>query len=502
MIYHRNIRHLFLAALLSCVTSSPMITAFGQTPTPTPKPVPTPKRGKPVLDVPVPKRGKPVIDKEDGPAPEIVTVIKEIKPNEGALVLFAIPGAKVTLIHIRSNEKEGEPRNYNLPKDSNTLNLYPLAPGKYKIIVEHPDYNLYTETKPINKGKPTPITPTLISKYGSINVVGAPTGAKILLDGSEPDPANTKSTGEAITIDRVPVGTHQLKVSKEGYVDREDRPEVRPGKDTPVSANLERATVTVIFESAPGAEVYIDSQKRGTVLPEGQVTIPLLPGLHTARVTKDGYDDWKEEITLSLENRSVKKKVILLPTPESGEGDWTPEYGPKRWSQESKKWTFDNTAAHISGDAVVLYATDENRDYNFYKSFTLTFRLLFDGKGAAWVIRAKDRNNYYLFELNGSQSTNPNTLIFYNYRDGVPKEIDRKMIPGKLVKDDQFRITVEARGDKFIVWLYTNSNPTSDSKGNPIGNFQDKSFSAGGVGFRSKDGIEMLLKFFNIRPEK
>src|ERR1051326_1423524 len=354
MIYYRSLWHLFVTVLIACVASSLLITAFGQTPTPTPtpKPIPTPKRGRPVLPDPVPKRGKPVIDKEDGPAPEIVTVIKEIKPNEGALVLFAIPGAKVTLIHIRSNEKEGEPRNYNLAQDNNTLNLYPLAPGKYKIIIEHPDYNLYTETQAINKGKPTAITPPLVSKYGWINVVGAPTGARILLDGREPDPAHTKSTGEAITIERVPVGTHQLKIAKEGYADRDDQPEVLPGRGTPVSANLERANITVIFESVPGAEVYVDNQKRGTVLPEGQVTITLLPGAHTARVTKDGYDDWKEEMTLSLENRSVKKKVALLPTPESGEGDWTPEYGSKRWSQESKKWKFDNTAAHISGDAV------------------------------------------------------------------------------------------------------------------------------------------------------
>lgn len=501
MIYYRSILRLSLAALLACVLSGLLVTLFGQTPTPTPKPLPTPKRGKPISPDPVPKRGRPVIEKEDGPAPEIVTVIKEVKPNEGALVLFAVPGAKVTLIQIRSNGKDGAARDYNLAQDNNTLNLYPLAPGKYKITIEHPDYNPYTETKTISIGKPTSITSALVSKFGSINIVGAPAGAKILLDGKEPDSAYTRATGEAITLDRVPVGAHRLKISKEGYADREDQPEVLPGRSTPVSANLERATITVIFESVPGAEVYIDNQKRGTILPEGQVTISLLPGSHTARVTKDGYDDWKEGMTLSLENRSVKKKVTLIPIPESKEGDWLPDYGNKRWTQKSTKWDFDKETALIKGDAIELYATDQNRDYNFYQSFNLVFRLKFD-KGAAWVVRAKDRSNYYLFELNGPQRPNPNTLIFYIYRDGVPKELDRKIIPGNLVKDDQFRITVEARGDKFTVWLHTNRNPTSDSRGNPIGNFQDKTFSTGGVGFCGKDGIEISLKSFIINPDK
>jgi len=136
------------------------------------------------------------------------------------------------------------------------------------------------------------------------------------------------------------------------------------------------------------------------------------------------------------------------------------------------------------------------------RAFTLTFRLQFDGKGAAWVIRAKDRSNYYLFETQwAAERQSEHAHLLYLPRR-VPKEIDRKVIPGKLAKDDQFRVTVEARGDKFIVWLYTNSNPTPTVKAIRSGIFKINPSLLAGVGFRSKDGIEMLLKFFNIRPEK
>lgn len=501
MVDHRSIFQLSCMALLACAINSLLMTAFGQTATPTPKLIPTPDRGGAVPSIPKPKRGEAIIEKEDSPEsrPNKEVKIKVVTPNEGALVLWIVSEATVTLTSLQ-NQKEGARRNYDLSQ-GNKLTIPLISPGKYKISVSHPDYNLFTDTITIVKGAPTALAvlPLLVSKYGSINVVGAPAGAKIWLDSRELDP---QSIGETITIERVPVGKHQLKVSKEGYDELNKPLEVFPGKPTPFSAKLDPATITVIFDSEPGAKLYVNNEEKGAVQVDRKVKVSLLPGPHRVRLTKEGYEDWKKEITLSLENRTVTESIALTPIPESAEGDWTPEYGSKRWTSESGSWQFDSVGALIRRDVAVFYKTEEKREFNFYKGFTLTFRFQFDGQGAAWVARAKDRNNYYLFELNGPQSANPGTLIFYIYRDGVLKEQDRKKVPGKLAKDDQFKITLEARGNQFIVWLYTNSNPTSDSKGNKIGIFQDEAFPIGGVGFRSKDGLEMLLKFFNIISDK
>jgi PEGA domain len=495
MTHHRGILGLFIASLIACAVGSLPIQSLGQ------------KRGEAVVpgSAPArPKRGEAIIEKEDSPEskPNKEVKIKVVTSSEGALVLWIVSDATVTLTSLR-NKNEGPPRNYDLGQ-GNKLTIPLISPGRYKISVSHPDYILFTDTITIVKGAPTALAvlPLLVSKYGSINVVGAPPGAKILLNGKGLDPANIKLTGEAITIDRVPVGKHQLKISKEGYDDLNKPLEVFPGKQTPFSAKLDSATVTVIFDSEPGAKLYVNNEEKGTVQADRKVKVSLPPGSYQVQLTKDGYEDWKKEIALSLEQRTVAESIPLTPTPESTEGDWTSEYGSKRWTSGSRNWKFDNTGARINGDAAVLYKTEEKREFNFYRGFTLTIHFQFDGKGAAWVARAKDRNNYYLFELNGLQSANPGTLIFYIYRDGVPRELDRKKVPGKLAKDDQFRITLEARGAQFIVWLYTNSNPTSDSKGNKIGIFQDEAFSIGGVGFRGKDGTEMLLKSFNVLTVK
>ena len=495
MMRHRRMLRLFIASLLACAGGCLPVQALGQ------------KRGEAVIPDTAParpKRGEAIIEKEDPSEskPNKEVRIKVVTPNEGALVLWIVSEATVTLTPLQ-NKNEGAPRNYNLGQ-GNKLTIPLVSPGRYKISVSHPDYNVFIDTITIVKGAPTALAvlPLLVSKYGSINVVGAPAGAKILLDGLDLDPASAKSTNDAITIDRVPVGKHQLKVFKEGYDELNTPLEVFPGKPTPLSAKVEPAVVTVIFDSEPGAKLYVNNEEKGAAQADRKVKVSLLPGSYRVRLTKEGYEDWKKEITLSLQNRTVTESIPLTPIPESAEGDWTPEYGSKRWSSEPGNWKFDSTGARIKGDSVVLYATEAKREFNFYKSFTLTFHFQFDGRGAAWVARAKDRNNYYFFELNGPQSANPGALIFYVCRDGVLKEQDRKRVPGKLVKDDQFRITLEAHGNQFIVWLHTNTNPTSDSRGNRIGIFQDEAFPIGGVGFRGKDGTEMLLKSFNVISDK
>ena len=495
MIHPRSCLRALIASVLVCAVSGLLVQALGQ------------KRGDVVIPESAParpKRGEAIIEKED-PAeakPNIEIIVKVVTPNEGALVLWVVAKATVTLTPLQ-NMKEGRSRNYNLG-EGNRLTIPLISPGKYKIRVSHPDYNPFTETVDVLKGVPTSlaVVPLLVSKYGSINVVGAPSGAKLSLDGKEADPANTRSNGETITIDRVPVGRHELKVSKEGYDDLNKPLEVFPGKPTSLSAKLDPATVTVTFDSEPGAKLYVNNEEKGAVQADRKVKVSLLPGLYRVRLTKEGFEDWKKEIRLSLENRTLAESIALTPISASAEGDWTPEYGSKRWTPESRNWKFDNTGARITGDAAVLYATEEKREFNFYRDFTLTFHFLFDGKGAAWVARAGDRNNYYLFELNGPQNANPGTLIFYVCHDGTLKEQDRKKVPGKLTKDDQFRITLEAHGNQFTVWVYTNSNPTSNNKGNRIGIFQDEVFPIGGVGFRGKSGIEMLLKSFKIEPAR
>ncbi|MGH9767437.1 MAG: PEGA domain-containing protein [Blastocatellia bacterium] len=508
MNFHRSILYLSLAGLLACAISEPLVMAFGQPSTP--KPAPTPKRGASTSPEPKPKRGEPIIEKvgPPGPGPNKEVIIKVVTPNEGALVLWVVPEATVTLIPLQNGKKVGSPRGYDLGQ-GDTLTFPLISPGKYRINVVHPDYNLFTDTITIAKGKPTALAllPLLVSKYGSINVVGAPPGARILLDGKELDPGNAKSTGEEITIARILVGKHKLKVSKEGNDDLERELDVLPGETVSIPANLVRVMVAVTFNSEPGAKLYVDDEEKGTVDPTTRkVKVSLRPGSYRARMTKEGYETWENGITLSAERRNVEETVTLLPIPESKEGFWATSMGSQGWFPKRTGWEFGKTGARIAGDGVALFATEENRDFNFYKDFTMTVDLrLANGKSVAWVARAKDLSNYYLFEINGPQSDKRNKFIFYVCRDGVCAAKAEQDVLDKInPQGDDLTIVFEARGDQFTTRLSVGSAPKvtiapNQIAGDILGIFRDRSFSIGGVGFCGKAGVEALLVFLNIR---
>jgi hypothetical protein len=490
MIHPRgSLRLLFTALLLASLS---LIPALGQ------------KRGEatiPERKPAQPKRGEAVIEREEAPGPSAGKVnIKVVTPNEGALVLWVVPEATVTLTPLR-NQQEGRPREYDLGS-GNKLTIPLISPGQYKLSVKHADYDLFTETITIAKGAPTALLPGLVSKYGSINLVGAPAGAKVWLDGQELDPAKLKSAGEEITIPRVPVGKHRLKVSKEAHVDLEkDELEVFPGESTAVSAKLELATVTVTFESMPGAEVYIDNQKRGAIQPEGQVVITLLPGSYLARVVKDGYEATEAALELTLAERRPVKRVELTPIAESSEASLDFNLGMRQWYPAPSQWRIESGSfrgLRVSGDELALFkGATESRRFNVYFDFKLVLDLRFlNGKGAAWIIRAKDPQNYYLLELAAAQSENQRKQIYFSIcRDGrcevnksfpLPAEIDQPRAALHLV--------VTAQGSKFQVTL------DAGNGSNVIGNFADATFAYGGIGLRAVNGLEMLVQNLVIIP--
>jgi hypothetical protein len=415
-----------------------------------------------------------------------------VRANKGYLSVVAVPTASVTLTPLPANQKKGRAIKETIKDEDGSLNLINLFPGKYKIAIEHQDYHPYSETIQIDPARPETFVALnkMVSKYGEIRIGGAPPDAKVFLDDSAINPTR---------LAKVPVGKHRLRISKDGYVDFTEEIEVLPGKLTFVAAQLELAMVTLDLTSQPDARVYIGSEEKAIIPSGGNVTIPLAPGRHSILVSKDGYQEWRKELTLSLANNPATERANLIPIPNSTEGDWQPSLGPRKWYPQPPGWRFDGSGALIKGDKLVLFDTESSRDFNTYRDFRLEFDVVFtNGKGVAWVARAKDPNNYYLFEVSGPQSGNP-TFHFYVCQNGKLEWKDSRPIVEKLSKPgDSFHIIFEARGNRFDTRMRIASAPSA----NPhlVGIFQDDSFSYGGVGFRGKDQSESLLQTFFVIP--
>ncbi|MGH9753999.1 MAG: PEGA domain-containing protein [Blastocatellia bacterium] len=425
-----------------------------------------------------------------------------VRENKGYLSVVAVPTAVVTLTPLTANQKRPPAAIKETVKDEDgSLNLINLLPGKYKIVIEHPDYNPYSATIQVDPARPDTFVADkkMVSKYGAISIGGAPANAKIFLDEAPVAPSRMTVENQNAVIPKVPVGKHILRITKTGYAEFKREIEVTPGKQIFVPAQLDLARVTLNLRSEPGAKVYVGNEEKATIPSDGDVAISLAPGRHTMQVSKEGYQEWRKELTFSLENNPVIERANLIPIPNSTEGDWQPSLGARKWRPQPAAWRFDATGAHIKGDQLVLFHTDANRDFNTYRDFKLEFDVVFtNGKGVAWVARAKDRNNYYLFEISGPQSGKP-VFNFYVCQDGKLELKDSRLIVEKMDRPgDSFHIIFETSGGRFDTRMTSNIAPSA----NPhlIGISQDNSFSYGGVGFRGKDQSEALLQTFFIIP--
>lgn len=425
-----------------------------------------------------------------------------VRANKGYLSVVAVPAAVVTLTPILANQRKAQTIKETVKDEDGSLNFINLLPGKYNLTIEHPDYDPYSTTIQLDPARLDTFVALnkMVSKYGEIRIGGAPANAKIFLDDSPLTPSKLKVENQNTVISRVPVGKHRLRISKEGYADFNREIEVAPGpRQTFVSAQLELARVTLNLTSEPGARVYVENEEKAIIPSNGDVAIPLAPGRHAVRVTKEGYQEWKKELTLSLANNPVAERAMLVPIPNSTEGDWQPSLGPRKWRPQPTAWRFDASGALIRGDQLALFNTESGREFNTYRDFRLEFDVVFaNGKGAAWVARAKDRSNYYLFEITGARSGKP-MINFYICQDGKLELKDSRPIVEKIDKPgDSFHIIFEARGGRFDVNMTIASAPTVQPY--RIGIFQDDSFSYGGVGFRGKDQSEALLQTFFVIP--
>jgi hypothetical protein len=430
---------------------------------------------------------------------EFVKVI--VKPNKGYLSVVAIPAASVRLTSLPADPKKATEIKETIKDEDGSLNLINLLPGKYQILIEHQDYHPYSDTIRIDPARPETLVALnkMVSRYGVIRIGGAPSDATIFLDEAAVNPTRLPSDNQSAVIAKVPVGKHRLRIAKEGYLDFAQEIEVLPGRQSFVSAQLDLALVTLNVTSQPGARVYVESEERAVIPSDGNVMIPLAPGRHSILVSKDGYQEWRKDLTLSLANNPATERANLIPIPNSAEGDWQPSFGPRKWHPPPSDWKFDASGALIRGDKLVLFDTESSRDFNTYRDFRLEFDVVFtNGKGVAWAARAKDSDNYYLFEISGPRSGSP-TFHFYVCRNGKLEWKDSRPIVERLDKPgDSFHLLFEARGHRFDTRITIASAPSANPR--LVGIFQDDSFSYGGVGFRGKDQSESLLQTFFVIP--
>lgn len=452
------------------------------------------------------------MEREERPTTETVARKRasdniRVAPNHGALVMWLTSGAKVSLTPIPGS-KSTKPQNFNLGQNDNKLTLPSLLPSRYKLEVTHADYQPYVKEVVVGRGEIVSLLVDQVSRYGSIIVGGSPRGSKLVLDSRELGAADYQSDEQGrLVIRKVLVGKHTLKVSHQGFDDWVGNVEVKPGEPTPETAILKSATISLSVKTRAGAQVYLDNVSRGEVPQNGLIVISdLPPGSHRLSVRSDGYEQFDKELTLNLNNRSVTTDVELTPVAESSEAAIDDVNPRLNWTPDPAGWGFEKKGIVVRGSNLLLFkSANEKRQFNYYRDFTLHLGFSFEnGKGAAWIVRAKDFKNYYLFELTTSKGAGGRKMFnVYICKDG-----NLEFVKGTNVVDDIdnpkafIRIVLQARGTRFIHNIEVSTDARPELR--PLGDFTDdkNTFPIGGIGLQGLKGAETVIHQFDVIPAK
>ncbi|HET9532908.1 MAG TPA: hypothetical protein VFQ92_21315, partial [Blastocatellia bacterium] len=356
--------------------------------------------------------------------------------TNGVLFVLTQPGAARVVI----KNSQGAPVSQGVSREGEYR--VELKPGKYNVEVVAEKHLPFTGEAEVKQAQPEYVLANLTSTIGSVQIAMGtlPETAVVLIDGRKPA-SITRKPGNQIQIDNLDAGPHTLRITHQSIADYEEKIEVRGGAAIPVAPDFREAAVSFVIRSEPGADIFIDNNLEGRVGDRGElrVSTKYKPGRHTIRAEKEKFKPAQKSEEFSIGEATVELKLTKAISADEfadyfldGTLYWE---APKTWQVKRGRMTVEGTEVGIVRD-------------RFYDDFKMVFDVSFaNGRGAAWVLRAQDKQNFYLFQLTGPKASNPNTLRYYAYQNGQPRLLGSVPIVENLSKpDDSFTVTVDARG--------------------------------------------------------
>jgi len=170
-----------------------------------------------------------------------------------------------------------------------------LGAGTYEMETRKANHRPQTVTREITAEQgvqtirlaaPTPI-------YGEADINSSPIMADIYIDGQ-------KRGQTPQLVEKLLIGQHQLRLSRQGYADYNGTITIREGETTPVSATLSNATTISISSTNPQAALYIDGVAQGTANGQKQTSF----GEHQVRLVAEGWREYTGTISVTEQQRS------------------------------------------------------------------------------------------------------------------------------------------------------------------------------------------------------
>ena len=171
----------------------------------------------------------------------------------------------------------------------------------YTLRVQHNGYHEWSRTIRINPDRTTSMQANLeqIQQYGNIAIQSNIGDARIYIDGQLAGYTQRDST---VLLERIREGSHNIRISLEGYLDWSTEINVRPNERRQLNVNLQRVLQTGTLEitsNISNARIYLDGVYYGQTSSSQSVRLQdIEEGTYTLRITREGYQDYTDTITI------------------------------------------------------------------------------------------------------------------------------------------------------------------------------------------------------------
>jgi hypothetical protein len=114
------------------------------------------------------------------------------------------------------------------------LTVSDLAAGTYEVVFTRFGYQKFSTRVPVEAGRVTEVTATMVPDAGSLAITSVPAGASVLVDGGNPGIT-------PVTVSNLTGGNHTVTVSLNGYIPMQQVVTVIPGQTLPINLGLSQA---------------------------------------------------------------------------------------------------------------------------------------------------------------------------------------------------------------------------------------------------------------------
>jgi formylglycine-generating enzyme required for sulfatase activity len=217
---------------------------------------------------------------------------KPVPPKPTQIVIQTSPNAEVYL----DDEYRGR------TSSEGQLKIRNAEPGDHSLRVSLAGKRNYEQKIKVMAGQVSKITAVLEDLAGTLVVQTSP-GAAVFLD--ESNRGTTDARGQ-LSVPDVAAGSHELRISKGGKNDYQQKITVASGQEASINAPLADLAGTVVVQSSQGAAVFLDDSSRGTTDTHGQLSIPqVAPGSHELRISAPGKKAYRQNITVPAGQEAV-----------------------------------------------------------------------------------------------------------------------------------------------------------------------------------------------------